>query len=430
MILACAVLAALLPAAAAAQAPDVPGHTPVSRGAEASSSISRSQLKRQLRSLMKKAPSASGAWVYDTKGKETVFARRASKRRIPASNMKLLTTATAFARFGGAGTLTTAVWRTGTLSGSTLQGNLFLVGGGDPALAAKAFAGRTHGIYTRLVALASRLRSAGIRKVTGHLYADDTIFDRKRGVPDSNGRTSPYIGPLSGLDFDSGYRSDGSGHFSSDPAKTAATRLIKALHANGVAISGKVKLRSLHGASSNRAKLAQLASPTMATLIRETDVFSNNHWAEMLLKGLGARFRSRGTTKSGARVVRNFLKSNGISAFHQVDGSGLSRPNNVAPSAIGALLRRMRSGAATQGFQQLLPLAGHEGTLHDRMRGSAADGHCRAKTGTLHGVSALSGYCFNGNGRTMVFSILMNNVGNMGKAHLIQDKMAAAIARY
>ena len=75
-------------------------------------------------------------------------------------------------------------------------------------------------------------------------------------------------------------------------------------------------------------------------------------------------------------------------------------------------------------FIQDLALAGHEGTVADRMRGTAADGRCRTKTGTLTGVSALSGYCFNGNGRTMVFSILMNNVSDLGLAHLDQDRIA------
>jgi D-alanyl-D-alanine carboxypeptidase/D-alanyl-D-alanine-endopeptidase (penicillin-binding protein 4) len=64
------------------------------------------------------------------------------------------------------------------------------------------------------------------------------------------------------------------------------------------------------------------------------------------------------------------------------------------------------------------------------MRGSAAADHCRAKTGTLHDVSALSGYCFNGTGRVMIFSILQNNVGNMSAAKAIEDRMAVGIARY
>ena len=75
-----------------------------------------------------------------------------------------------------------------------------------------------------------------------------------------------------------------------------------------------------------------------------------------------------------------------------------------------------------------LPTAGVDGTLDDRMRGSAAQGNCHAKTGTLTGVSALSGYCFNESGRKFVFSILMNGVSNLDAAHIGQDRIVAAIA--
>ena len=64
------------------------------------------------------------------------------------------------------------------------------------------------------------------------------------------------------------------------------------------------------------------------------------------------------------------------------------------------------------------------------MRGTAAFGRCRVKTGTLTGVSNLSGYCFNASGRTMVFSVLMNGVGDLGLAHLDQDRIAGIVASY
>ena len=62
------------------------------------------------------------------------------------------------------------------------------------------------------------------------------------------------------------------------------------------------------------------------------------------------------------------------------------------------------------------------------MHGTAADGRCRSKTGTLTGVSNLSGYCFNADGRVMIFSVLMGGVGNLDTAHAEQDRIAAAVA--
>ena len=94
------------------------------------------------------------------------------------------------------------------------------------------------------------------------------------------------------------------------------------------------------------------------------------------------------------------------------------------------LLLAMRNDPVGEDFIEDLAIAGQEGTVDDRMHGTAAYGRCRTKTGTLTGVSALSGYCFNASGRVMVFSILMGSVADLGLAHLNQDRIAAAVAAY
>ena len=90
----------------------------------------------------------------------------------------------------------------------------------------------------------------------------------------------------------------------------------------------------------------------------------------------------------------------------------------------------MRGAPIGDEFVQDLALAGHEGTVADRMHGTAAYGRCRTKTGTLTGVSALSGFCFNRDGKTMIFSILMNSVSDLSLAHYEQDKIAGLVASY
>ena len=90
----------------------------------------------------------------------------------------------------------------------------------------------------------------------------------------------------------------------------------------------------------------------------------------------------------------------------------------------------MRDTPVADAFANSLALAGREGTVAGRMRGTAAAGRCRTKTGTLTGVSALSGYCFNRSGKVMAFSILNNRVSTLFEAHRQQDRMAALIARY
>jgi D-alanyl-D-alanine carboxypeptidase/D-alanyl-D-alanine-endopeptidase (penicillin-binding protein 4) len=149
----------------------------------------------------------------------------------------------------------------------------------------------------------------------------------------------------------------------------------------------------------------------------------------MLIKLLGARFGGAGTTAAGAKVVEAFARGHD-SGVHAVDGSGLTRSNRASPTQIVGLLRAMRGTPAGEELIQDMALAGHEGTVADRMHGTAAYGRCRTKTGTLTGVSNLSGYCFNRNGKVMIFSILMASVHDLGLAHLEQDLIAGEVASY
>jgi D-alanyl-D-alanine carboxypeptidase/D-alanyl-D-alanine-endopeptidase (penicillin-binding protein 4) len=110
------------------------------------------------------------------------------------------------------------------------------------------------------------------------------------------------------------------------------------------------------------------------------------------------------------------------------DGSGLSRRNAISPHAVGRLLLSARGRTWFDSFYRSLPLAGRSGTLRDRMRRTAATGRCRAKTGTLRGVSGLAGYCRSrSTGREFVFAVLMNGV-NVYRARAAQDRIAAALA--
>jgi serine-type D-Ala-D-Ala carboxypeptidase/endopeptidase (penicillin-binding protein 4) len=415
---------------ARALAPDRPAATPIVRAAAASkSSISRGALCAGLKTRVRLGGVASGVYVIDAGSGKTVCGSQGRTRRIPASNMKLFTTATALARFGPEQRLQTSIWRSGEIdSNGVLHGNLYLVGGGDPALSNPDFARRfLGGLGTNIFDLGDDVAQAGIDRVTGRLYADDTIFDRLRGVADSSYRTSPYIGPLSGLDFDSGYADTGARRFAADPAIVAADSLADSLHASGVQVSTNVALGVLPATGTT--KIGDVSSPKMKALTNETDVYSNNFFAEMLLKDLGAHFGSGGTTAAGAQVVKKYVRSLGT-GVRQIDGSGLTRSNRVTPAQVARLLLAMHRSDAGDEFADSLPLAGKEGTVASRMRGTAAAGHCRTKTGTLTGVSALSGYCFNSSGKVMAFSILNNKVTNLYETHRQQDQMAALIARY
>src|SRR3712207_2103286 len=219
--------------------PDTPtaaDPAPRRSGAEATASVTRfcAAIRRQAR----RGGSASGAFAMDSKTNRALCRSAAKRKRILASNMKIFTTATALNRFGPPHRFETSVWRTGRLDGDgVLHGNLYLVGGGDPFLTSPIFGERNlGGQYTNIYDLRPFVRRAGIRRVTGRVYADDSIFDERRGVAGSGYATSPYIGPLSGLSFNLGFTTSSATSFSSSPERLAALKLTKSLRAKGVVI--------------------------------------------------------------------------------------------------------------------------------------------------------------------------------------------------
>lgn len=383
----------------------------------------------RMRALLHQASGRAGLLVVAAESGDVVCASSPGRALPLASNMKLFTTAAALSRFGPESRIPTKVLRDGRIDGrGVLHGSLYLQGGGDPALGTPSFYNAyLGGLGTNLFALRSQIRAAGITAVTGRLYADDTIFDRRRGVADSGYATSIYIGPLSGLAFNSGYAgSTSSSGFSSDPAKLAASKLARSLRAAGVSVPTQVALGK---APPFAQRVAQVRSPTMHRLVDLINVYSHNFFAETVMKLLGARFGGAGTTAAGSEVVEAFARSLG-SGVHAVDGSGLTRSNRASPRQVVDLLLGMREDPAGEEFIQDLALAGKEGTVDSRMGGTAAYGRCRTKTGTISGVSNLSGYCFNKSGRVMAFSILMSGVGNLSLAHLNQDRIAGTVAGY
>jgi D-alanyl-D-alanine carboxypeptidase/D-alanyl-D-alanine-endopeptidase (penicillin-binding protein 4) len=413
--IATAMIVAFTAAPATAIGLDDGGRTPVARPgspAAATRALSGSQLRTSLSDALSAAGGASGAWVYDIDANDqpTLFSEQANEARIPASNQKLFTTAAFLTALGPDSRLETRVFVRG--------GDLVIVGDGDPAFGTTRFARANDQPVTRVSELARSIAAAGIKKVSGRVLADDTIFDRER-------RAGPYLSPLSGLSFNDGY--DGGG-YAGAPELVAAEGLKRALRKRGVRVSGRVGHANLPPKVTDGKPLASVASPTVARLIEETNVPSNNFFAEMLLKRLAAEGGKRGTRARGARKVEAFADSVG-SGDRAADGSGLSRRNRVSPQQVGELLVAMATDTDSgPAFEDSLPVAGREGTLADRMRGTAAEGNCAAKTGSLSDVSALSGYC-TAAGHTIAFSVLNNSV-SVDAARRAQDAIAAAIARY
>ena len=372
---------------------------------------------RALERQMRWAGGGAGALVVDLDTGTQLYAKRPDTPRVPASVEKLYTTTAALLRLGPDATLNTTVHADQPLlADGVLDGDLYLRGAGDPTLGKDAFE-----------TLAAELAAQGLVEVTGGVVGDESLFDGRRGPPSSDYRTSAYVGPLGALVYDRGRTGVRSPYWQASPGLFAAEAFARALKLEGIEVSVKASRTGRTPAFAGT--LATWSSPTIAELARLSNVPSDNYVAETLIKLLAATPDRRGTTAGGARIVRAEMSGLGLSP-QVADGSGLSRSNRTSPRQVVRLLTRM-AGHETlfEPFRSSLAVAGRTGTLHDRMRRSAARNRCRGKTGTLISVSALAGYCETRSGSTVAYAFLMNYV-NPYSARVLQDRMLDALARY
>ncbi|MGI8507101.1 MAG: D-alanyl-D-alanine carboxypeptidase/D-alanyl-D-alanine-endopeptidase [Solirubrobacteraceae bacterium] len=394
--------------------------------AHASASPQRS-LTNALNRGMHAAGSYSGAYVQDLNTGQTLYSDRARSARLPASLEKLYTTSTALIEFGRSATLSTSVLGVGRMQGGTFTGTLYLRGGGDPTFGSAAFDRANYGTGASVQQLAATLISTtGIRGLNGGVVADESMFDSLRGTPATGYAPSIDVeGELSALAFNRGWANPYGSAYFLHPALEAGQQLLAALKAAGVRVPGPTHV-SAGVTPPGATRLAAVRSPSLASLVALTNTPSDNFFAEMLLKDLGARYGAGGSTAAGAAVVRATIGSRFGLHPRFNDGSGLSRYDRTTPFDVVSLLRQQ---AANPPFRGSLAVAGETGTLRDELRGTYAQGRCRGKTGTLHDVSNVVGYCLARDGHTLAYALLMNGVYPY-YAHPIQDRMQVALASY
>ena len=348
------------------------------------------QLARALRAPHVSA-AQTGAIALDLRTGRTLFARNAHLALRPASNEKLAMTYAALTALGPSFRIETDVLGDGSQSGATWHGDLVLKGYGDPSLNAAG-----------LVSLAHQVAAAGIRRVTGRILGDESWFDSRRaGVGWKADFYLDQSPALSALIVNRGW----TGRYeTSRPALYAAQLFRSDLRRAGVGVGGTA---TLGVAPAGAIPLADVESAPISALVRHMDVYSDNFYAEMLLKEVGAVQGSAGSAAAGVAVTRQLLAAAGVplAGVRMVDGSGLSLVDRWTPSGLATLLRTMWLNPDLQPYVvPSLPLAGETGTLEHRMRTGPARGHVRAKTGTTANSSALSGFV----GKRYVFSIVEN----------------------
>jgi D-alanyl-D-alanine carboxypeptidase/D-alanyl-D-alanine-endopeptidase (penicillin-binding protein 4) len=448
-------------------------------------------LAADLRDMLQKAMH-SGNWgvlVVSLTTGDTLFGRNADAALLPASTMKLFTSAVALDRFGAEGRFETEVLRSGAVGNDgVLRGDLVLRGAGDPTLGGKAL---EVGAEPPMAALARQIAASGVKRVSGGIIGDASAFDDHH-VPD--GWRKRYLGAsyaarVSALSFNEnritmvvrpdgghvsigfepavsgvpvsnelkvisgsrggrvGVRQDSSGRFAvvgwigaQSPARDyqyvveapelfAAGALRAALGAAGVTVDGPVRLgRSPQGA----VRIAAQASPTLEKIVTQMNGESNNHFAELLFRNAARSGGGAGSAESGNTLLHRFLseKVNVASAdVFAADGSGLSTLDRVTPRAMVHLLGYAKRASWGPVFEASLPVAGETETLRRRMKYTPAMGNLHAKTGTTNDVASLGGYVTAKNGEELAFSFIYNG-RDRWRAKEAMDAMGATLASF
>jgi D-alanyl-D-alanine carboxypeptidase/D-alanyl-D-alanine-endopeptidase (penicillin-binding protein 4) len=381
-------------------------------------------MRASLTRLLAKAGPDSGALVYDLTAKETLFALRSDVGRPPASVEKLYTTVALLSELGPNARLATTILGAGHLDPRGVwHGDLYLHGGGDPTLGDGGFnRDWEQGFGPTASQLVGQLGEQGIKKVTGHVIGDGTLFDALRGGPaTAYGADIPdFGGQLAGLTYDHGSTSKGL-----SPPAFAAKELV--LTMRGAHMKARAAKRTGPPPADTRT-LASVQSPPLSILLKLMDVPSDDFFAEMLTKQLGVRFGSGGSIQAGADVISQVIGSFGLHP-NIVDGSGLSRDDRSSPGQVVALLRTMWNTPIGHTLQASLPTVGVNGTVQRIAAHTFAQGRCEAKTGTLNYVTNLAGYCTARNHHVLAFALMIDGPGNWTAIQLL-NRMVPAIARY
>lgn len=416
---------------------------------------------------------------------DTLFSTNAGTPLMPASTMKMLTSAVAFERLGPQYQFSTDVLHDGTLGADgTLNGNLYLRGDGDPSLSGRYMQG---GPGAPMNYLADQLVTRGIKRVTGDVIGDASAFDDQK-IPEgwlSRYLQAGYAARVSGLSLNenlvwvtvtpSGVKLEpattafplvsnvrtvpGGGaslsvrrqgqtilvsgriganspprryeYVVEDPATFTAGALKAALVAKGIAVDGNIRLATT---PANAVKIASVQSPTLDRIISAMNRESINHFAEELMRNAarGPRHEVQGTVANGQALMRKFFatKVGADTTTLQVhDGSGLSTLDRVTPREMVQMLSYAHKASWGPWFHASLPVAGESELLKRRMKGGAAQGNLHAKTGTTNDVIGLGGYVTALNGEVIAFSFIYNGSDRWTAKSMI-DVMGTTLANF
>ena len=434
-----------------------------------------------------------GVKIFSLDRDEILYAKNNQQLFHPASNMKLLTTATALKKLGPDYHFSTILYTdSNQISNGIIKGDLYLKGKGDPDLSSGD-----------LDAMVKSLQEQEIYRIEGDLVFDDTYFDslywgsgwmwddasvwefapiHALSVNDNcvklKVKSGKKIGDTLNVNMEpatrymtlenKGISVDSldtlmiqkftaerkwvertntiqvtGGMALSDPpeefvidvldgAAYTATLFAEKMNEYGIAFNGKIYR---HKIPPSAQLLVKHQSPPLSIVVYNTNKISDNLSAELILKTVGAEEKGRpGTAKKGISVIYEYLQQLGIDSltYHLADGSGVSRYNVITPDLLIQLLKDMDRDFKVQAeFKTSLPVAGADGTLENRMKQAAAANKLRAKTGTLKGASSLSGYTTTADDEKIAFSIMIEHfVTRTSRIRKIQDRIGELISSF
>jgi len=420
--------------------------------------------------------------VKDLRTGETLYKFRPKSLTTPASTMKLVTTSTVLELFGPEYRFETKLMIDGNVTkDSVLNGNLYVVGGGDPTLGSEKLGEKD--FFPKWI---RAVRNAGIKKISGRVIADESFFESQVVNPkwtweDMGNYYAPAIHGISyvdntyrmvfrsnkigttpdilrvepevpGLEVDNHLKSTTIGHdaayfygapYSFDrsvygeipankieftvkgdlpnPALLLAQHFHAKLIESGLSINGFpiVRVAPINGSKIIYTHL----SPPLRDIITETNVKSNNHFAEYLFKFISTKNGNVGATKEAIAAIRSYWKSKAlpVDQLMQYDGCGLSPCDVISANFYVELLTYMRNKSPySSDFYNSLPITGGRGTLSELLVNTPLQGKIHAKSGTIDNVKCYAGYMEIKN-RTLVFALMVNNPD--GTTHEVVSKM-------
>lgn len=344
-----------------------------------------------------------GIMVWDLDADSCIFARNERQTMRPASCMKLVTAITAIDKLGGSYQFKTQLKYTGIIENGVLEGDIYCVGGMDPRFNSDD-----------MRAFATSLKEMGVDTIRGNIYADKSMKDDDPYGEgwcwdDDNPTLTPLL--ISGKD-------------------QFMDRFLSMLRADSIVFSAfnTGTRRCPEGAFTVCTRFHTM-DQVLSRMLKE----SNNLYAESMYYQIAASTGSHPATARSARAVeRQLVNRLGLDAsrYKFADGSGLSLYNYASPELLARLLRyAWRNENIYAQLMPALPIAGVDGTLKKRMRGSFTNGNVRAKTGTLTGIISLAGYCRAANGHMLCFAIMNQGIMHAHNARAFQDRVCEALCK-